>query len=408
MRADAGLARACAAEVKEIRRVYLDYNASAPLLPAARAAMLEALESTGNASSVHAEGRAGRRRIEEARAALGEAIGAPPGGILFTSGASEAANLALSPRMRRGRQDLRFGHLYVSAIEHPCVLAGGRFAENAVTRFAVGADGVADLGDLAERLTRHDAASGPPLVALMAVNNETGVIQPVAQAGEMVHARGGMLLVDAVQAFGRMPIDLARTGADFLLLSAHKIGGPQGAGALVLANGDLFPTPLIKGGGQESNRRAGTENIAAIAGFGAAARQMRSRIAKMAETAALRDWMQAELITISNQCGVAPPVYFGAEGPRVANIACYGVPGISAETALIALDLAGVAVSSGSACSSGKVRKSHVLAAMGVDDAAAKTALRISLGPDTTRNDIGRFLAAWTDIVRRQGARAVA
>jgi cysteine desulfurase len=408
MRAGAGLTRACAADVKEIRRVYLDYNASAPLLPAARLAMLEALEPTGNASSVHAEGRAGRRRIEEARTALAEAIGARPGGIVFTAGASEAANLALSPQMRLGRQEMRFGHLYVSAIEHPCVLAGGRFAEYAVSRYAVHADGVADLGDLAESLSRHDPAGGPPLVALMAVNNETGVIQPVAQAGEMVHARGGMLLVDAVQAFGRMPLDLAKTGADLLLLSAHKIGGPQGAGALVLANGDLRPLPLIKGGGQELNRRAGTENIAAISGFGAAARQMPAQVAKIAEMAALRDWMQTEFVTISNRCGIAPPVFFGAESGRVANTCCFGVPGIAAETALIGLDLEGIAVSSGSACSSGKVRKSHVLAAMGVDDALAKTALRISFGPDTTREEIGRLLSAWTDIVRRQGAKAVA
>jgi cysteine desulfurase len=388
------------------RRTYLDWNASAPLSAAARAAMLDALGNVGNASSIHAEGRRARRLIEDARAALAAAAGLRGGTATFTSGATEAANLALGPVWRKGKGELRFGRLFVSAIEHPCVLAGGRFAVNTVERFAVRADGTADLDDLAARLARRDG--GLPLVALMAVNNETGVIQPVAQAAELAHAHGGSLLVDAVQAAGRIPLDMVASGADFLILSSHKIGGPQGAGALLIADEGLSPTPLLTGGGQEARRRAGTENVAAIAGFGAAAAEIPVRLGDIARQRELRDWMEGQLRTISGQLGIAPPVVFGAAGSRVGNTGCFGVAGIAAETALIGLDLAGIAVSSGSACSSGKVARSHVLAAMGVDDAAAATALRIGIGPDTTRDDIGRFLAAWTDIAGRIGAKAVA
>jgi cysteine desulfurase len=401
LRAGNGIAKATASKGMVAKdRLYLDYNAGAPLHGAVRQAMAEALLLEGNPSSVHAEGRAQRHIVENARQVLADHLGVAPKQVIFTSGASEAAMHALSPRMRKGIGEIRCSHLYVSAIEHPCVLSGGRFTEGSVSRVPVTAGGVIDLSALDALLAAHGRSDGIPLVALMLANNETGVIQPVAEAGEIARRHGGLLLVDAVQGLGRMPVGPAVLGADFVILSAHKAGGPKGAGALVLGNAGLSPVPLILGGGQENYHRAGTENVAAIAGFAAAVENLPSHGAwRSIEN--LRDLLSEGLHTISVEAGAAAPVVFGAGEKRLANTLCFAVPGIRAETALISLDLAGIAASSGSACSSGKVKKSHVLEAMSVRDDLAACALRTSFGPSSTAEDVTRFLTAWRDIVGR-------
>jgi cysteine desulfurase len=384
-------------------RIYFDFNASAPLHPAARAAMLETLDLTGNASSVHREGRELRKRIEHARTVLAAHAGIAPKQVIFTSGASEAAMHALSPVLKKGTGKVGCPQLYVSAIEHPCVLSGGSF--DAVHTIPVTSSGVTDLDALEALLQHHDHGQGPPMVAVMLANNETGVIQPVTRAAEIVHRHGGYLLVDAVQGLGRLDISPAALGADFVILSAHKAGGPKGAGALLLGNAGLAPMPLIRGGGQENYHRAGTENAAAIAGFGAAVENLPQN-QQWDEIARLRGLLESGLRTISDECRLSAPVVFGASEARLPNTACFAVRGIRAETALISLDLAGIAASSGSACSSGKVKKSHVLEAMSVQDDLAACALRTSLGPSSTMNEVTRFLAAWKDMAGRMAKSA--
>ncbi len=248
-------------------RVYLDWNATTPLRPEAREAMAAAWDLNGNPSSVHAEGRQARRLVEEARATVADAVGALPRNVVFTSGGTEANALALTPGLRRG-SGLPVKRLLVSAIEHASVLAGGRFPAEAIGIVGVTRAGLVDLDRLRAMLE-----GGPPaLVSVMAANNETGAVQPVVEAAEIVHAAGGLLHVDAIQALGKIPIDINAMHADLVTLSAHKIGGPKGVGALVMAEGLLGPEPLLRGGGQELGRRAGTENVAGIAGFGAAAK----------------------------------------------------------------------------------------------------------------------------------------
>ncbi len=381
-------------------RLYFDYNASAPLNAAAREAMLSAMEFCGNPSSVHAEGRKQRSVIEASRSAIANCAGVDPKQVVFTSGASEAAATVLSPNLRKGTGGISCGHLYVSAMEHPCVLAGGRFAASDVSRVPATANGEVDLDALAAQLAAHDHSVGAPMVALMLANNETGVIQPVAAASEMVHSHGGILVVDAVQGLGRIDVSPAMLGADFVFLSAHKAGGPKGIGAIVLGNAGLVPFSLIAGGGQENHHRAGTENTIAIAGFGAAVAAM-PKVTEWGSALEARDLLEGGLRTISKAQGVAPPVVFGTTALRLANTVCFAVSGIKAETALISLDLAGIAVSSGSACSSGKVKKSHVLQAMSVSDDLAACALRISFGSDTGSVEVSRYLTAWEAIVRR-------
>lgn len=387
-------------------RVYLDYNAGAPLLDCARSAMVKALEQPGNASAIYHEGRGARREVETARRALAELIGATPAQIVFTSGASEAANMMLSPVLRRGGKPLPVSALYLSAIEHPCVLEGGRFPAEKGHSIPVTETGVVDLTALEAMLDAHDIDMGAPMVAVMLANNETGIIQPIARIAELVHAQGGFLCVDAVQALGRIPIDVTELGADFLIFSGHKIGAPQGSGALVLADAQLTPPPLIKGGGQENFLRAGTENVAAIAGFGAACEWHLENMTKKVQISETRDYIEAGIAEISLETGnqVAQPVVFGKGEARLANTSCFSVAGIRAETALVALDLAGISASSGSACSSGKVRKSHVLAAMNVDETLMEGALRLSLGWDSGRDQAKRFLEAWQQIVGRLAA----
>ena len=366
-------------------RVYLDWNATSPLRPEARQAMADAWDIPGNPSSVHTEGRQARRLMEDARAAVASAIASRPQNVVFTSGGTEANALALTPGQRRGAGE-PVRRLLVSAIEHTSVLAGGRFAREAIETIKVTGSGLVDLGHL-----RRLLAEGPPaLVSVMLANNETGAIQPVAEAASAVHAAGGLLHVDAIQALGKIPFDIGSTGADLVTISAHKIGGPKGVGALVLAEGMQGLEALLRGGGQESGRRAGTENVAGIAAFGAALRAaMAGLSADMARIEALRDRLEVDL---EQTPGV---IRFSSNAPRLPNTALFTVPGLKAETAVIGFDLEGIAVSSGSACSSGKVQPSHVLEAMGVGKDLAQGAVRLSLGWSTKEADVDLALKAW-------------
>jgi cysteine desulfurase len=355
---------------------YFDWNATAALRPEAKAAVEAALDTTGNPSSVHASGRAARRLVEDAREKVAALIGATPREVVFTSGGTEANVLALSPALGET--------LLVSTIEHPSVRSGGRFA--VVEDAPATAAGVIDLMVLESLLKGRTR----PLVSLMLANNETGVIQPVAEAASLVHAAGGCLHVDAVQGPGRIGCDFRTLAADLMTLSSHKIGGPQGVGALIVRDG-LTLDALVKGGGQERGMRAGTENVAGIAGFGAAADAVRLGFAaETARMAALRGDLEAGIRAVAPKA-----VIFGAEAPRLPNTTLFSVPGMKAETAVIAFDLAGIAVSSGSACSSGKVAPSHVLAAMEVAPELARGAIRVSLGYATTSDDVGIVLKAW-------------
>lgn len=378
------------------QRSYLDYNATSPLRPEVREAMTEALAVYGNPSSVHAEGRAARALIEEARAEVAALVGARPEDVIFTGGGTEANALALAA------QSGGAWHCYMSTIEHPSVLAGGRFFPETTTRIAVTQDGVVDLEILASELEKHHLGGWRPFVSLMAANNETGAIQPVAEASEIVHSAGGLIHTDAVQAAGRIKLDMAALGPDMLSLSAHKIGGPKGVGALVLCRGASVE-PLIKGGGQEHRRRAGTENVAGIAGFGVAAELARADLAKSREIASLRDELEKEALAIAPNALV-----LSAKVERLPNTSCIAVPGVKAETLVIGLDLAGVAVSSGAACSSGKVEASHVLSAMGVPEEVAQGAIRVSLGFATGRDDIESFLKVFAELIGRLRPKAAA
>jgi cysteine desulfurase len=369
-------------------RSYFDWNATAPLRPEAADALRTALELTGNPSSVHAEGRAARHLIETARADVAQLAGAPAGNVTFTSSGTEANALALTPAIETADEKKPRGTLFISAIEHPSVRAGGRFARAAIADIPVDANGRVDLAALTEAVAHAER----PLVSIMLANNETGVIQPVKDAAAIVHAASGLLHVDAVQAAGRIAVDIAALGADLLTLSAHKIGGVKGSGALIRAREDIhFPEPLIRGGGQERGLRAGTENVAGIAAFGAAAKAAQRQLAdEAAHMLALRDTLEDGLRAIAPEM-----VIFGAAAERLPNTTLFALPGMKAETAIIALDLEGMAVSSGAACSSGKVQPSHVLAAMGVSPPLTRGAIRVSLGSSTAKSDVERFLNAW-------------
>ncbi|KKX34492.1 cysteine desulfurase family protein [Rhizobium sp. LC145] len=377
-------------------RIYLDWNATAPLGEAARAAMIDALKLPGNASSVHGEGRAARAAIDKARRQVAALAGAEPAHVIFTSGATEAANHALVPDYRMGRSPLVFSRLYVSAIEHPAIREGGRFASVQVTEVPVTPAGIVDIAALERLLAAHDRSEGLPMVAVMLVNNETGIIQPVAEAARLAHAHGGLMVVDAVQAAGRIPLDIVALDADFLILSSHKIGGPKGVGALVSRGEVLMPAPLIRGGGQEKGHRSGTENFHAIVGFGAAAETaFDGLVERNAEIAALRDRLEAGMREAAGDV-----LIHGSDVARVANTVFFTLPGLKSETGQIAFDLEGIALSAGSACSSGKVGESHVLTAMGHDPKLG--ALRMSLGSATTEEDIAWALAAFAKIAGRR------
>lgn len=361
-------------------RAYLDHNASSPLRACAREAMAAALDFVGNPSSVHGEGRKARAALEQARSTIADLIGVAPRELVFTSGASESNNAVFA---------LAWTTVITSAIEHDSVLAPAR--EGSARHQVVPArkDGSLDLECLERLATAHGDAEGMGLISIQAANNETGVIHDLARVGALARHHGFRLHVDAVQALGKYTLDVRQWGADFVSLSAHKAGGPKGVGALVI--GDDAPVPnFLKGGGQEMRRRAGTENLAGILGFAAAAGEACSQIAHFARLEQMRTRLEARI------CEITPgAVIAGQAQKRLANTCCVAVPGDISETLVIALDLAGIAVSAGSACTSGKVARSHVLEAMGWDDTLGDAAIRVSLGWTTTDDEIERFLSAW-------------
>lgn len=382
--------------------VYLDHNATSPLRLKARDAMLAALAEFGNATSVHAAGRRARARVEAARETVARLAGARAGNVVFTSGGSEANALALRGAVfgALAAED-RITRLFVSAIEHESVRANALALADSVpglklSQIAVGTDGAVDLAALRLQLMQ---GKGRALVSVMAANNETGVIQPLAEVVKILRTEcvNGLLHVDAVQAAGRVPLAFDRIGADLLTVSAHKLGGPQGAGALLVREGVAL-APLFAGA-QEMGRRAGTENVAAIAGFGAAAEEIYEAHDEAARIRALRDGFEAGLKRLAPDV-----VIFGAAAERLGNTSNFAIPGLAAETALMALDLDGVAISSGAACSSGTVKPSPVLAAMGVDEALARSGLRVSLGWPNTESDIDAALTALRRLIERKAA----
>lgn len=360
---------------------YLDWNATAPLRPQAVTAMVETLARCGNPSSVHRWGRMARREVERARIAVAGLAGAAPESVIFVSGGTEANHLALRGV---GRQ-----RILVSAIEHGSVLHAAAAAE----LIPVDGDGVVRIDALADLLA---ADTRPALVSVMFANNETGVIQPVAEIAALAHAHGALFHCDMVQAAGKIPLDAAVFGADLVTLSAHKLGGPPGIGALI-APTQVDLTPMLSGGGQERGRRSGTENLPGIAGFAAAAEAAAAQIPVYERVQSLRDALEAEIVQIAPEA-----VVLGAAAPRLPNTAAIAMPGTPAETQIIALDLDGVMVSAGAACSSGKVGPSHVLRAMGTAPDLAQSTIRVSLGWDSTEADLDRFLRSWTALYRRR------
>ncbi|MFP6706992.1 MAG: cysteine desulfurase family protein [Alphaproteobacteria bacterium] len=372
-----------------IEHIYLDYNATAPMRAEVIALMGEIMGTVGNASSVHGPGRKARERVDTARQQVADLVAAPAKNVIFTGSGTEADNLAL-----RGFQPR---HLIVSGVEHGAVLAPALLLDAHATIVDVDAHGRMDLNSLEAALADGD---GPALVSLMLANNETGVLEPVAEAAEIAHAHNALIHCDGIQGVGKIAIDINELGIDLLSLSAHKFGGPQGVGALVMREERKVLAQMV-GGGQEMGRRSGTENVVGIAGFGAAAWLARDDLAEFAKLADLRDEMEARL------GGIAPAgKVVGGEVARVPNTSCLTMPGVRSDTQVMALDLAGIAVSAGSACSSGKVAASHVLDAMGMELDEAMTAIRVSMGRTTTRDEIDRFIAAWSEIYRRNSSHA--
>lgn len=363
-------------------QIYLDYNATAKIRPEVIDALAIAMADVGNASSVHGAGRAARGRVEAARRHVAALVGARPDQVVFTSGGTEADN-----QVMRTADPAR---TFVSAIEHPAVLD----ACPGATRVAVTADGVIDLAALENMLSASDA---PALVALMLANNETGVIQPVAEAAAIAHRFGAKLHCDAVQAVGKMPVDFAALDADTLALTGHKFGGPQGIGALIVRDADAAEC-MMRGGGQERGLRGGTESVAPIIALGVAAEIALARMDRYDALGEMRDRLEARLRQSTPGFRV-----FGEKAPRLSNTSKMMMPAVTSETQVMSFDLAGIAVSAGSACSAGRVEPPYVLTAMGVPDANALCALRVSLGWDTTEVDIDRFVEVWGDIFARAG-----
>jgi cysteine desulfurase len=360
-------------------RTYLDHNATSPLRPAAREAMRAAMDVEGNASSVHREGRLARKLLDDSRETIAREIGVIAPMISFTSGGSEANNLAI--------KSAPVERLLISPIEHPAVIEAAKAARKPAEFIPMTPQGVVDLEALAKLLEGPKA-----LVSVMLANNETGVIQPLREIVALAQAHGALVHTDAVQAFGKMPVNFGLLGVDMMTIAAHKVGGPTGIGALVVRDG-LPLEPLVHGGGQELRRRAGTENLVGIAGFAAVAKESHLNVKAL----------QAQL-----EEALADAVIFGGDVPRLSNTTNFAHPGMSAETLLMNFDLEGIAVSSGSACSSGKVTKSHVLAAMGVGPDLSKAAIRVSLGWNTTSEHIEHFIAVWRRLLARHKAKAAA
>lgn len=376
-------------------RTYLDHNATSHVRPEAREALLSALDATGNGSSVHAEGRAARGTMDAARGRVAALVGASPAGVVFTSSGTEADALALTPDYRRGEAPLVFDALLMSAVEHAAVLRGHRFAPEQVEVLPVDARGRLRLDGLDAALARHAAAGRRVMLSLMVANNETGVLQPLAEATRRAHGQGALVHTDAVQAAGRVPLSLSALGVDLMSVSAHKLGGAPGAGALILADPDLRPAPLIGGGAQERGRRAGSENVPAIAAFGAAAERARASVdADGVRINGLRERLEDAL-----RCEFPELVLLVGDVDRLPNTSCFALPGVPAETTVIALDLAGLAVSAGAACSSGKVAASHVLGAMGVPERIARAAFRLSFGWSSGEEDVDRALGVFRRVL---------
>ena len=381
-----------------MKTIYLDYNATAPVKPAVIDAMTAALVEGGNPSSVHAPGRAARMAVEEARIKLADLLGAVAENIIFTSGGTEAANQAICTAVGIDR-------VLISAIEHDCVLAAANASRLPVEEIPVNIDGLVDLEALEAMLAKGEGEesgagragrAGKALVSVMLANNETGVIQPIAEVAEIAHAHGALVHTDATQTPGKIAVDFAGLGVDLLSMSAHKIGGPQGIGALIHRPG-LEVRPFIAGGGQERGRRSGTENVAGIVALGVAAELAAGDLEKAAGIGALRDRMEAAILQASPESRI-----FGARSPRLPNTSYFTMPGVPGETQVIAMDLAGYAISSGSACASGKVKRSRVLVGMGASDSDAVNAIRVSLGPTTTDEDVDGFLRAWTALLEKK------
>ena len=379
-----------------IKRTYLDCNATHPLLPEARDAMVQAIDIVGNPSSVHGEGRKARAVVDAARREVAALVNARPEHVIFTSGATESASFVLTPHWQMGRAALTFSHLYVTGTEHPCMLAGGRFPVESITLLPVTSSGELALDQLVAVLAAHDKALGLPLVAVQMANNETGVIQPIEAIAAIVAAHGGVLVVDAVQSVGRISVDITKACGDFLILSSHKIGGPKGAGALICVSDLMMPKALIRGGGQEKSHRAGTEALPAIAGFGAAAKAAKLRLARAGEMLDKRQLIEKLIL----DCDSSAIVYGANARERLVNTVFFALPGLKAETAQIAFDLSGIALSAGSACSSGRVGPSHVLKAMGFGNNDG--ALRVSVCLETTGKDIEAFGKALIEIAARR------
>ncbi|NEU13640.1 cysteine desulfurase [Methylobacterium sp. BTF04] len=371
-------------------RAYLDHNATSPVRPEVVEAVACALLLPGNPSSVHAEGRAARSALETARDRIGRLVGIGAGRVIFTSGGTEAANAVLSGALTKtGMPPVT--RLLIGATEHPCVSAGHRFAADAVDVIPVDAAGLIDLEALRHLLDRH--ADAGVLISVHAANNETGVIQPLAEIVGLAHAHGRALVhSDAVQAVGKVPLDFAGLGLDALTLSGHKFAAPKGVGALVLAEGVSLGTAFVRGGGQEGRLRCGTENLPGLVGMGVAAEIALAHLP--AVDARQRDAIEARLRSLAPDL-----VVFGDGAPRLPNTLSFAIPGLDAPTAVMALDLAGIAVSSGSACASGKVARSPVLAAMGVSPAVAAGALRVSFGWNSVESDGARLFAACERLV---------
>lgn len=366
-------------------RVYLDYNATAPLLPEAKAAIVDALDIVGNPSSAHNEGRAARGFIDKARESVARLAGSRPSEIVFTSGASEANAWVFAQP---------WDTIFIAGIEHDSVLACARANGANIIALPVDQNGCVTVDDLTERV-QGSPPVGRALLTLQMANNETGIIQNVAKAAAAAKQLGLVVHTDAVQAPGRIAVNFAGMGADLMSLSAHKLGGPKGIGALVVRD-HLDLVPLVRGGGQERRRRAGTEDIAGIAGFGAAAKAALSQLANAERVSALRDQLEVSLMAV-----VPSTVVIGKNAPRLCNTSLVALPGKLAETLVIRLDLAGFAVSAGSACSSGKVGASHVLGAMNVERDIASAAIRVSIGAGTTAKDIAAFASAWNDLASK-------
>jgi cysteine desulfurase len=376
--------------------IYLDHNATTPVRPEAAEAVAAALTATGNPSSVHGAGRRARMLVEDARERVAALVGARAEDVIFTSGGTEANNLALANAPKGGAE----GPVFASAVEHVSVLEG----TDSVIHVPVDGDGVVDLGALNTSLkdALNRVEGGRALVSVMLANNETGVIQPIGHVAELAAEYDAVFHCDAVQAAGKMTIDFPTLGAHMMTLSAHKIGGPPGVGALIVAPGHQA-TAAIRGGGQERSRRGGTENVPGIAGFGRAAESAKADIERLQGLAALRDRMEADITAAAKDVKI-----FAKGRERLATTSCLAMPGVSSETQVMAFDLDGIAVSAGAACSSGKVAPSHVLAAMGVDEDDLKSAVRVSLGWTTTAHDIDAFTAAWKGLHARIGGGSLA